>query len=411
MKDDHKGNIMRLKLRIIILLALSASLWESTTLANKSSNVSIHHFPQPPLIRNQVKFWEAIFEKYSQHQTVIHDSYFPHIIVDIIDYKVFQNKINQGRKFSKRQKTNLVSKYIKRYAKAIKRIQSQGRLALKFGSMEKRVFKVYKRDRAAYLALRNGKARLRSQTGLKDEFSRAATRAKSYLPYMERTFRKHGLPKDLTRMVFVESMFNLQALSKVGASGIWQFMPRTGRLFLRVTRWLDERNSPLKATEAAAKLLSANYKELGTWPLAITAYNHGVGGMKRATQNLATTDFSKIVAQYKSRTFGFASRNFYAEFLAAKAIFNRKFQHLVIGRSTPESLSKITLNTRHSIKSLTSKTPLTEAKIREHNPEINHKTLRRYRHNVLPRNYQLIIPTKYTKHLHKVIRPAHTRRL
>ena len=98
---------------------------------------------------------------------------------------------------------------------------------------------------------------------------------------------------------------------------MWQIMPATGRLYLRVDRNVDERLNVRAATLAAARILRDNYEKLGTWPLAITAYNHGANGMKRAVDTVGTTDFGVIVQRYRGPLFGFASQNFYAEFLAA----------------------------------------------------------------------------------------------
>jgi membrane-bound lytic murein transglycosylase D len=86
---------------------------------------------------------------------------------------------------------------------------------------------------------------------------------------------------------------------------------------MRVDNVIDERMDPFASSDGAARLLRSNYDSLASWPLAITAYNHGVGGMKRAVSKLGTDDISVVIAKYKSRTFGFASRNFYTEFLAA----------------------------------------------------------------------------------------------
>jgi membrane-bound lytic murein transglycosylase D len=134
---------------------------------------------------------------------------------------------------------------------------------------------------------------------------------------MERIFREHGLPPELTRLPLIESCFNLHAYSKVGAAGIWQFMPSTGRLYMDVNPLVDERKDPIAATRAAAQFLTHNYERLGTWPLAITAYNHGPGGMSRAIRETGTDEIGYIVRNYTGPAFGFASRNFYAEFLAA----------------------------------------------------------------------------------------------
>ena len=159
--------------------------------------------------------------------------------------------------------------------------------------------------------------RLRFQLGQKDRFLQGLYYSGRYLPLMEKIFRDRGLPIELTRLPFVESSFNLKARSKVGASGIWQFMASTGKFFMHVGDTVDERNDPIRATEGAAQLLQQNYETLHQWPLALTAYNHGRLGMVRAVQQVGSENISKIIDDYKSASFGFASSNFYAEFLAA----------------------------------------------------------------------------------------------
>jgi membrane-bound lytic murein transglycosylase D len=86
---------------------------------------------------------------------------------------------------------------------------------------------------------------------------------------------------------------------------------------MRIDEAIDERRDPILSTVAAARYLKENYDALGNWPLAITAYNHGHAGMARAVAQVGSTDLVDIIRSYKGRTFGFASRNFYAEFLAA----------------------------------------------------------------------------------------------
>ena len=86
---------------------------------------------------------------------------------------------------------------------------------------------------------------------------------------------------------------------------------------MRVDGVVDQRLDPYSATEAAANLMLYNYRLLGSWPLAVTAYNHGPGGLKRAEEELGTSNIAVIVKHYQGATFGFASRNFYVAFLAA----------------------------------------------------------------------------------------------
>jgi len=142
---------------------------------------------------------------------------------------------------------------------------------------------------------------------------------------MEQIFvQEYGLPKELTRLPFVESSFNYTAYSSVGAAGIWQFMPRTARSHrMMVGRYVDERRDPIKATKAAAEYLRSAYSSLGSWPLAITSYNHGVGGVRSKVRKAGTSDLAAIIEDQSERYFGFASTNFFPEFLAAVEIFDQ----------------------------------------------------------------------------------------
>lgn len=343
-------------------------------------------------VKSQVLFWEAIFKKYPSTMAVIHDIYSPQYIIDIIDYEVFAKKYNKGRMFNLREKRFIVSKYVKRYEQAIKRFRRERKRALRYGPMEERIYNVYKKDPKMLSKLYTGKVAIRVQDGLADVFAEAALRARNYLPYMEKIFLQYRLPKDLTRIVFVESMFNSKIRSKVGASGMWQFMPRTARLYMRVNSFIDERNSPIKATKAAASLLRDNYSKLKSWPLAITAYNHGAAGMLRAVRRLKTKNLSTIIKKYKSRTFGFASRNFYSEFIAARNIFQRYYAKKIKKDSNPLKISSIRLQKPVSVYQLIRYTPLDRKILQKYNGCLTRKAFNSHKYRNLPKNYELIVP-------------------
>ena len=101
---------------------------------------------------------------------------------------------------------------------------------------------------------------------------------------MQQIFRDRSLPIELTYLPIVESSYDINARSNVGALGMWQFMRATGRQYMRVDRSIDERRDPIESTRAAAAFLQQSYETLGNWPLAITAYNYGPGGMSRAVR-------------------------------------------------------------------------------------------------------------------------------
>jgi membrane-bound lytic murein transglycosylase D len=164
--------------------------------------------------------------------------------------------------------------------------------------------------------LQNLKARIRYQRGIKEKFRESLIRSGLYLDRMRSIFESYNLPAQLTYLPHVESSFDYTAYSKAGAAGIWQFTRGTGRSYLRINGFMDERLDPVRATDAAARLMRDNYAVLGNWPLTITSYNHGKNGMLRAKSQYGN-DITRIIDNYKSRYFGFASKNFYAEFLAA----------------------------------------------------------------------------------------------
>ncbi len=137
---------------------------------------------------------------------------------------------------------------------------------------------------------------------------------------MKKILKQEGVPEDLVYLPHVESSFNCQARSKAGAVGMWQFLRGTGKQYLTINKRVDQRKDPLLSTRAAARLLRDNYARLQSWPLALIAYNYGTNGLVRATEEHNTSDFEYILDNHKERTFRFASRNFYAEFLAAKEI-------------------------------------------------------------------------------------------
>jgi membrane-bound lytic murein transglycosylase D len=179
------------------------------------------------------------------------------------------------------------------------------------------------------------------------------------------------LPRELVVLPHVESSFNPSAYSKVAAAGMWQFMPATARQYMRVDQVVDERMDPFIATEGAAKLLKANYKSTGTWPLALTSYNHGAGGMRRAAAALGTKDIDVIVQKYKGESFGFASRNFYASFLAALEIDSnpgRYFGKVML--DTPIPYDVVVVQKYVSAKALASGAGIGMEELKVHNPAL-----------------------------------------
>ena len=320
-----RGESMRagVFLSIVALSAASpagpALAADDSAAARRAAHVESRFFPRPATMEAQIRFWRSVFATYSVNQVVLHDALHLDKVYKVLDFRRYLDEGMSEREVDelRRIETDLE---LARIRATLLRLHGLGpqidRDAL--SPEERAVFDLHKDDRAVdrFLAAADTK-RLRSQRGLRERFAEGIRVGRRYFPHMERIFREEGLPIELTRLPLIESCFNVRANSKVGAAGVWQFMPSTGRLYLRVDDVLDERRDPLLSTRAAAAYLRRLHDALDTWPLAITAYNHGPRGVARAVQEAATTDIGVIVRQYSGPAFGFASRNFYAEFLAA----------------------------------------------------------------------------------------------
>lgn len=237
--------------------------------------------------------------------------------------------------------------------------------------------------------------RVRLQMGLKDRMEKALFLSGRYLPMMEDIFRKKGLPVELTRLVFVESSFNIHAQSKVGASGLWQIMPSVARSYGYIQKQYDKRNHPVYATKLAAEILEQNYRGLNSWPLAITAYNHGLTGVRRMVEK-NNSEFIEDLIESGNNTpsWGFASRNFYACFLAVLEV--ERNAGVLFGSGLVQSKK---LNYREMKLSKTiPKTKLLKAyngsltRFRQMNPHLNWTLI--LKKKKIPAGTPLIVPTE-----------------
>lgn len=273
-------------------------------------------FSVPPALRPQVDFWIAVFATYSRHQDVIHDTEHLDRVYSVLDFRQLDAQgVGDGRIDGIMRAREDAEKA--RVRAMLYRLQEDPDPAT-LTAEELRLQGLFANDPSPTKYLDAASAdRIRGQRGLRERFARGIEIAHAYFPYMEEIFRRNGVPVEITRLPLVESTFNMKAYSKVGAAGVWQFMPGTARNFMRVDDVVDERLDPLVATAAAATFMRQNYDKLGTWPLAIKAYNHGPAGMARAVRETGTTDITTIIQTYKGPAFKFASRNFYPEFLAA----------------------------------------------------------------------------------------------
>jgi membrane-bound lytic murein transglycosylase D len=132
-------------------------------------------------------------------------------------------------------------------------------------------------------------------TSIRSRFEQWLVRLSRYRPLVENIFAEFNLPSDLVYLSLVESGFNPYAYSRAKATGPWQFMKGTGKVYgLRIDHYVDERRDPIKSTVAAARYLRDLYDLFGTWPLAMAAYNAGEGKVMRALHKAQAETFSDI---------------------------------------------------------------------------------------------------------------------
>jgi len=275
-----------------------------------SPQASEMHFVRPAELERDVKFWQRVYTEVGTDGGFIHDE----SSLDVVYEKViFASDVSPNARERRINETkNRYSAILRKLAGA-----NPGELTVD----ERRVRDLWPTS-ASRATLSDAAQSIRFQLGQANRFKEGLVRSGQWRPQIQKIFTAQGLPAELAALPHVESSFNPYAYSKVGAAGMWQFMRSTGRRFLRIDGSVDERLDPYKSSQAAANFLEQNYSILGKWPLALTAYNHGPAGMRRAVDKLGTDDIAVIVRKYESRTFGFASRNFYLAFLAALEIDN-----------------------------------------------------------------------------------------
>jgi membrane-bound lytic murein transglycosylase D len=296
-----KNPILKTFTGLVLLSSLSA-------LAAKNSKKSFDQlFPANAHVAHQRDFWIKVFTEHDDQQTIIHDRWDLRIIYDIVDHRGYSN----------RRRKAVVMKRFRKIKAALRQIRKKR--FKKLNAYQKTIANKLPK----YYRSKMGKAvkGLRYQQGMSNRFRKGLERSALYIDYIRKQFKKRNIPIELSFLPHVESSFNYKAYSRFGAAGIWQFMPGSARLYrLKINRFLDERLDPIASSKAAAWMLKDNYRILKKWPLAVAAYNHGPGAMKRAIRQTGSRKISVIINKYRHRSYGFASRNFYPSFLAAVTI-------------------------------------------------------------------------------------------
>ena len=278
-------------------------------------------FKIKPYFKKDVKFWFYMYTVFSSHHVVLHDKENLGLIYDVIEFKELKNsKLSHYTKFAlqirlAKERVKNIKKDFFYLRKNKAKTSTQKKI---INALKKVGFKIPRPSRKRTKLFKGLSNNLRAQTGQKNyiqsgvnNFAKYALTFTAWLDYFD-------LPRELMWISFLESSFNTKARSKVGATGTWQFMRRIGKYFMPYNSYKDGRLSPVMSTLAAFHLLHQNKKILKRWDLAIPAYNSGTKHLLWARRKLKMPkpSLEMVLKNYNHPHMGFASKNFYSEFLA-----------------------------------------------------------------------------------------------
>ncbi len=334
---------------------------------------------RPAELERDIAFWTRVFTEITNDQGFVHDDTRLDVVYATVSLK------SQGSSAQRGSRADVESR---RFIAALKSLATGKRENLT--SVEADVLARWGAgvDNAT---LRAASERVRVQRGQADKFREGLIRSGAWEEHILSTLASARVPTELVALPHVESSFNPIARSHVGAAGMWQFMASTGRRYMQIDNLVDERMDPQRSSQAAALLLRQNYEVTGTWPLAITAYNHGAGGMRRAAQQVGSKDIEKVVREYKSKSFGFASRNFYVAFLAAHDAHSNSERFFgKLKRHKPDTTPSIELPGYAAIDDLVAALGIDRGDLVRLNPSLRPSVIEG--HKYIPRGYQLRLP-------------------
>ena len=219
--------------------------------------------------------------------------------------------------------------------------------------------------------------------------ARLCRKSEYYFPFFEDLLCQYDLPYELCYLAVIESALNPQAHSPMGAAGLWQFMPSTGKLYgLEINSLVDERMDPLKATDAACRFLKSLYTTFGDWTLAIAAYNCGPGNVNKAIHRSGKRDFWSIYPYLPRET-----RSYVPIFIAASYAMNFADAHGICPAETDHTMRTDTILTheRLHLKQISEILDIELDELRRLNPQ--------YARDIIPggeKAYALCLPIEKT---------------
>jgi len=394
---------MRKLLKIALVAAVFVCCAEITPGSAQDDGVRNPVFEIPDRLRPRVNFWKDIFTKYGKNNAVLHHRDYPQVVFKALDFTVEASILGPNALASLRRR--VVDDNVAEIRAALTHLAA--------GKAPENELQLHVQQQMLQLGPGTAKYKnvldnglIRSQTGIKEKYADAIARSGRYMHIMEKIFvEDFDLPVELTRLPFIESSFDYTAYSSAGAAGIWQFMPRTGRQYLTINNLIDERRDPIESTRAAAKYLAYSYQRTGTWPLAITGYNHGPYGVARRVREMGTSDIAELIEHPTNRVFGFASNNFYPEFLAALEVYDNYGSYFPrVRKEHPLSITELRLTQPVSVGHIVRQTGVNIDLLKSVNYALSDSVWRGVQS--IPRGYVLKVPTEYSVQLTSLSYPA-----
>ena len=304
---------------------------QSTPKAGTAQVTASNGFPMMQCLAPNVKFWERVYSEVDEHQMLVHDR---------DDLSIIYAVVNVPAASSRSERTGAMRVWRQHFEQVLGSLATKADTPSRWNPEERKVARRIPSDKLNAAWLSNAPNTLRFQGGMKTRFEGGIARSLSYMPTIYPIINQHGLPADIVHLPHVESSYVPHARSKVGAVGLWQLMPGTMQLMMGKA-YVHRRTEVGAATEGAARLLRQNYNATRSWPLALTAYNHGLGGVRRAMKRTGSRDLCEIIERYESPSFRFASSNFYAQFLAARNLALQRYESLANKRGTHKVLKEV----------------------------------------------------------------------
>jgi membrane-bound lytic murein transglycosylase D len=304
-----------------LLFLIFATWWLAVPVSAQTA------FPSDGLER-RVDFWKQVFTKYGADDVIVHDRFHVNLIYAVATGETVDDTIRRVKDGLQEIRDGLST------PTELSERASEIRQAIVSAGLE-----------PSRPLLEELLDRIHTQRGVTERFRAGIVRSGRYLDAFQRIMEDNDVPAEFALLPLVESSYE-NARSSAAAVGVWQFTPAASRGYLLVSRRVDERLDPVKSARAAAKFVKSNYDALGTWPLAITAYNHGRAGMLRAKAEHGS-DLPTIINEYDGPLFGYASMNFYTEFLAAIDVYEHRqdyFGSLALQRPLAPSPAKATIS-------------------------------------------------------------------